>query len=211
MHHYQFHIKDYMADTSHLDPLEDIAYRRMMDWQYLNERHLPLDVTYIAKCIRMRSHSDCIAFVLQEFFVETADGYINERIFAELEQIYEKSEKARESANARWEKEKKKNNMRSHSEGNATHNPLPNTQYISSFDEFWKIWPYKKAKKDALKAWKKLSLEKQRKAYAAVKPFWSAQKPDYYINPATWLNGDRWDDDLKPVLAVNNTQEVKYI
>ncbi|MCP4984979.1 MAG: YdaU family protein, partial [Colwellia sp.] len=47
MHYYQFNIGDYTSHTSHLDPLEDIAYRRMLDWVYLHESPLPLSVKQI--------------------------------------------------------------------------------------------------------------------------------------------------------------------
>ena len=140
MNYYKFHIGDYVSHTSHLDPIEDIAYRRMIDWQFMNERELPLDIEKIAKLIRMRSHSDCIAYVLDEFYEETPDGYINRRVWRELQQIYDKSEKARESAKARWKKQKDANALPMDSEGNATHNPLPinplpTTQNISPSQE----------------------------------------------------------------------------
>lgn len=98
MHYYRFNIGDYKAHTDHLEPLEDIAYRRMLDWQYLHEKPLPLDVASIAKAIRMRSHSDCIEYVLQEFYEETPEGHINRRAVAEIAKYQAKSRKARELA-----------------------------------------------------------------------------------------------------------------
>jgi uncharacterized protein YdaU (DUF1376 family) len=130
MHYYQFNIGDYQTHTNHLTELEDLAYRRMIDWCYLHEKPLPNDVDEIARLIRMRTHCDCIANVLREFFYLTNDGYMSERVTYELEQIYSKSDKARSSANKRWNKikglDKDANAMRTHSEGNATHNTLPN-------------------------------------------------------------------------------------
>lgn len=131
MHFYQFHIGDYQSHTAHLEPLEDIAYRRMLDWCYLHERPLPDDVEHIARLIRMRTHNDCIASVLQEFFNRTLDGWWHQRIEREIAASGEKSRKASESAKVRWAKEKvDANALRPQSEGNATntHNPIPNTQ-----------------------------------------------------------------------------------
>ena len=129
MHYYQFNIGDYQSHTAHLEPLEDLAYRRMLDWCYLHERPLPDDINQIAKLIRMRSHNDCIAAVLQEFFDLTPDGWWKDRIGKEIERTGEKSRKASESAKARWQKEKgDANALQAQSESNATHNPLPNTQ-----------------------------------------------------------------------------------
>lgn len=137
MHYFQFNIGDYARDTAHLTEMEDLAYRRMLDLYYRAEGPLPSSIDEIARLIRMRSHTESIAIVLQDFFAECADGYRNQRADQELRSIYEKSAKAKASANARWNKNKdlqKPNAMRTHSEGNAddmlpiTHYPLPITQ-----------------------------------------------------------------------------------
>jgi uncharacterized protein YdaU (DUF1376 family) len=105
VHYYQFNISDYKSHTEHLELLEDLAYRRMLDWCYLHESPLPKDKKDIARLIRMRTHCDCIAVVLREFFSKDKDGnYINKRIFLEINKTNAKSSKARESAKARWDK-----------------------------------------------------------------------------------------------------------
>jgi len=133
MHYYQFNIGDYKSHTDHLDPLEDIAYRRMIDWLYLHEKPLPDDVNQIARLINMRSHSDCIAIVMQEFFETTSEGLINKRVSLEIDAFHSKGEKARASAKARWDKVKAlkgkgndANALRAQSEGNANHKPITN-------------------------------------------------------------------------------------
>jgi uncharacterized protein YdaU (DUF1376 family) len=126
MHYYQFNIGDYKSHTEHLSEMEDLAYRRLLDWYYLHETPIPLDIAETARQIRMRSHTDCIAIVLQEYFERTENGWIHGRADKEIEKAGEKSTKAAESAKKRWEKEAKA--MRTHSEGNATHNTLPITQ-----------------------------------------------------------------------------------
>lgn len=131
MFYYKFHIGDYSSHTGHLDHIEDIVYRRMLDWCYLHERPLPNDIDQIAKLIRMRSHSDSIATVLQEFFTRTADGegWWQDRIGDEIASASEKSEKASKSAKARWEKEKSHANaLQGQSERNAIQDPRPITQ-----------------------------------------------------------------------------------
>jgi uncharacterized protein YdaU (DUF1376 family) len=40
MHHYPFHPGDYIRDTSHLEPLEDLAYRRLAQISTLNDGEL---------------------------------------------------------------------------------------------------------------------------------------------------------------------------
>ena len=122
MHYYTFHIGDYSSHTSHLDEMEDLAYRRMLDSYYLHQSPLPKDVEQIARIIRMRSHCECIANVLHEFFVEMDDGWHSIRADAELAKMIEKSEKAQASAKARWDNAKKMdaNALQTQCEGNAT-------------------------------------------------------------------------------------------
>lgn len=127
MHYYQFNIGDYHSHTTHLSDIEDLAYRRMLDWCYLHEKPLPSSIDDIARVIRMRTHCDSIAIVLREFFNEYEDGWICDRVLQELEKIGEKSKKASASARARWEK-KDADAMRTHSESNATQDTRHNTQ-----------------------------------------------------------------------------------
>lgn len=131
MHYYQFNIGDYASHTAHLEPMEDLAYRRLLDLYYLSEKPISLDIDEVARLIRMRSHSDCIAYVLRNFFTETTRGFINKRADKLIQEFRDKSEKAKASANERWKKNKQKqqvigdaNALRTESEGNANHKPL---------------------------------------------------------------------------------------
>ena len=124
MHYYQFNIGDYASHTAHLDPLEDIAYRRMLDYCYLNECGLPETVQDIARVIRMRTHCDCIAIVLQEYFHLHTDGtWRNKRVEDEITAFKGKSAKASEAARKRWGNADA-NALPTHSERNANHKPL---------------------------------------------------------------------------------------
>lgn len=84
MNYYPFHIGDYAAHTAHLSLEEDIAYRRMLDWSYLNEKPLPLDVARLAKLIRMPKSFAVITNVLEEFFTQGEQGWSNKRVETEL-------------------------------------------------------------------------------------------------------------------------------
>ena len=124
MHYYQFNIGDYASHTAHLDPLEDIAYRRMLDYCYLNECGLPETIESIARVIRMRTHCDCIATVLQEFFFSHDDGtWHHTRVDSEILAYKGKSAKASQSARKRWDNVDA-NALPTLSEGNANHKPL---------------------------------------------------------------------------------------
>ena len=126
MHYYQFNIGDYASHTAHLDPLEDIAYRRMLDYCYLNECGLPEAIESIARVIRMRTHCDCIATVLQEFFFSHNDGtWHHTRVDSEILAYKGKSAKASQSARKRWDNVDA-NALPTLSEGNANHKPITN-------------------------------------------------------------------------------------
>jgi uncharacterized protein YdaU (DUF1376 family) len=158
MHYYQFNIGDYQSHTAHLTDLEDLAYRRMLDWCYLHEKPLPIDPEEIARLVRMRTHSDCIAVVLREYFKKTKEGWISSRVLLEMDRVGEKSSKARASAKARWDADAK----RTQSEGNATQDTLPKTQDTlpkkntvappeGVTDAVWQDWlKLRKAKKAAV-------------------------------------------------------------
>ena len=124
MHYYQFNIGDYQSHTGHLSELEDLAYRRLLDWVYLHEKPIPLEINEVARNIRMRTHCESIAIVLQEFFNRTEAGWVSDRVQREIAKTGDKSRKASESARARWDA----NALRTQSESNATHNTEPITQ-----------------------------------------------------------------------------------
>jgi uncharacterized protein YdaU (DUF1376 family) len=100
MNYYPFHLGDYAAHTAHLEPLEDLAYRRMLDLYYLREQALPEDTAEIARLIRMRANVAEVEAVLREFFELAADGYRHARCDTEIAKMQDKQAKARASAQA---------------------------------------------------------------------------------------------------------------
>ena len=137
MHYYPFNINDYIAHTADLDPLEDIAYRRLIDLYYQTEKPIPLDQERVCRKIRMRSHCDQVAFALREFFERTPTGFRHKRIDDEIAKFHLKSDKARKSAEARWSKKTKgkqtdrrkdANALQTQSERNANQEPITNNQ-----------------------------------------------------------------------------------
>lgn len=100
MNYYPFHLGDYAAHTGHLEPLEDLVYRRLLDLYYLREAPLPADIVATAKLIRARSMAADVESVLQEFFVLTDDGWRHSRCDEEIAKMQDKQSKARASAAA---------------------------------------------------------------------------------------------------------------
>ena len=130
MHYYQFNIGDYHSHTLHLSEIEDLTYRRLLDWYYLHESPIPSDLNEVARQIRMRSHSECIANVLLEYFERTPDGWVHHRADKEIEKVGEKSTKASKSAKIRWDKVKDANALPTQSERNATQDTEHTTHNI---------------------------------------------------------------------------------
>ena len=104
MHYYQFNIGDYQSHTNHLDPLEDLAYRRMLDWCYLHEKPLPLDANEIARIIRLRDHAAIVRDVLNEFFSLYEEGWVCDRVLEEIQHYKAKIEQASRAGKASAER-----------------------------------------------------------------------------------------------------------
>lgn len=245
MHYYQMNIGDYASHTAHLDPLEDIAYRRMMDWYYLHESPLPESVEQIARIIRMRGECKCIAVVLQEFFTLHSDGYHNNRIDTEIASYRELSDKRKKAANKRWARKNgvckgDASAMQNECTSNANHKPITNNhkpikKHIdqSEFDQakkrkaaekqerldnlfgkFWAAGMRKAGKAQAKKAFMTL-MKKQDDPETMTETLVNDIQMRISINqygfnklhPSTYLNNERWHDELQQPLELSETPE----
>lgn len=70
------------------------------------------------------------------------------------------------------------------------------------FEEFYKAYPKKVARKDAEKAWSRLTPAEQEQAMEALPNhvrYWSANgtPKEYMPHAATWLNGARYEDEIE--------------
>jgi len=102
MHYYQFHIGDYKSHTHHLSLMEDLAYRRLLDFYFLHEQ--PIKHRDIARQIGMREHEEDVMTVLNEFFLSTPEGFVNPRADKEIKQYKEFAEAGKRGAAKRWSK-----------------------------------------------------------------------------------------------------------
>jgi hypothetical protein len=76
--------------------------------------------------------------------------------------------------------------------------------YSTEFLTFWNIYPKKVGKGQAYRAWKKIKgiadlLPEILKAVElqSVCPQWKKDGGQFIPNPATWLNGSRWEDEVQ--------------
>lgn len=90
------------------------------------------------------------------------------------------------------------------------------------FDKFWQAYPRKVSKKEAQKSWKKINpslelFEKILKALEMVKQTeqWKKDNGKYVPYPATWLNQERWTDEINMMqdnkMAIKEEQKTKPV
>lgn len=90
------------------------------------------------------------------------------------------------------------------------------------FDKFWQAYPKKVSKKQAQKSWKKINpslelFEKILKALEMVKHTeqWKKDNGKYVSYPATWLNQERWTDEINMMqdnkMAIKEEQKTKPV
>ena len=206
MHYYKHHIGDFRRDTASLSDTDAMAYLKLLWMYYDTELPLPADAKLLA--FKIGSNPDTVQLLLDAFFVLDGNVYRQKRCDSELLEYKNKGQKARESANARWNNA---NAMRTHSDSNteamkidANHKPITNNQidkeYIDRFDEFWKHYPRKVSKPNALKAWLKVKPDDEltKTIISAIsKQNLSAREEQFIPHPASWLNGKRWEDEVK--------------
>lgn len=128
MNYYPFHIGDYIAHTAHLDPIEDCAYRRLLDAYYMAESTLPTDVAACARLIRMKANVADVEQVLGEFFVLTESGWSHKRCDAEIARMQDKQAKAKASAEASVNARKAKAAKPDAKDGASVEHPLSERQ-----------------------------------------------------------------------------------
>ena len=78
----------------------------------------------------------------------------------------------------------------------------PVDQKNNFFDDFWKAYPRKSNKSFARKVFEKLKVDQQLfdKMVQAInlqnKTVWKDKDQQYIPHPSTWLNGERWEDEV---------------
>lgn len=104
MNYYPFHIGDYASATRHLTWDEDMAYRRLIDAYYTRETPIPTEKRQAYRLVMATTpeQRQAVDTILEEFFTETPDGWINSRCDEEIAAFKIKSQKASQSAQSRW-------------------------------------------------------------------------------------------------------------
>lgn len=87
-------------------------------------------------------------------------------------------------------------------------------EYSCAFARFWDLYPKKKSKGDALKAWDALNPDSelsakilQKVAEAKTCPDWAREGGRYIPYPATWLRAMGWEDDCGSAVQSEDESE----
>lgn len=147
MHYYQFNIGDYASHTSRLSPIEDLAYRRLLDLYYLKEHSLNGCSTDVARDIGLVANEKEVEYVLRKFFIQDGDNWTNERVEKEII-IYQSKRKQQSDAGKKSAESRKINKLqkdeddltdvqRESNKRSTNHKPITNNQepYINNNKE----------------------------------------------------------------------------
>ena len=132
----------------------------------------------------------------------------------------ERSEKAREAAQAKWDKFYAKRSAEQSAEHSQAERlaesssapspipsptPKPKNKTIApdgAFERFWSTYPKRKSKGQALKAWNKVKPNEQLQdrifsalERAKTSADWRKDNGQFIPYPASWLNAQGWEDD----------------
>jgi len=231
----QFYVADYLADTTHLTAEEHGAYMLLLFSYWQTGKPLRIDrLATVARIPNDRWPS--VAETLSEFFHVTETHWVQFRVEADLEAVNSKVVTASNAgkASARAKALKKQQELNGCStdvadplqrNGNHIDTDTDTDKNIKStppmaedlFPKFWKLYPNKKGKAAAQKAWAKLhvtddlfNLIAQGLARQCVSPGWTKDGGQFIPHPATWLNGKRWEDEIAPPSNVHHLPNSRH-
>lgn len=221
MHYFKRNIGDYHKKAGRLTMLEHGAYTLLLDACYDRERFPTMEEAIDWCWARNSEEIAAVELVLRKFF-DLIDGrYVQARIQDEIAAYQATSLKNKEIAEKREEAKRTKRAPLVHeacTDGHLTNNHKPLTTNQEPVDQktpaqaptedlfpkFWKMYPNKKGKAAAEKAWRKLKVTAdlfgqiaEGLAAQVVCEAWVKDGGQFIPHPATWLNGKRWEDEVK--------------
>lgn len=128
MIYYNRHLGDYAKNTGHLNVIEHGMYNLLLDRYYTTEKPIPAKEAHKVCKADLMDEQESADRILREFFVRKGKVWTNPRCDEEIAKFHAKSDKAKGSANKRWQCERNANAMPRHSEGNAIQYPISNIQ-----------------------------------------------------------------------------------
>lgn len=220
MNYYKRHIGDYAKKAGHLSLLEHGVYTLLLDAYYDREQApTKAEAIRISRC-RTPEELAALEAVLSDFFQLDGDRYVQSRVEEEFVKAEEQAEKNRANGRSGGRPRKPKGNpvgFQSVPSGNPDQsetkgNPLihqstnPDKQKhvqraAARFDDFWALYPVKKGRKAAERAWIAKGLDARADEIIGHVLHMQANCTDWQRGFApqgsTYVNGDRWSDEPK--------------
>jgi uncharacterized protein YdaU (DUF1376 family) len=210
MHYYQHHIGDFIKATSRLTDSQAMAYLRLIWMYYDSEKPLSNDIEVLA--LQVGLPIDDVHLLLRAYFRLEDGVWKHSRCDAEIEEyrsfVDKKSRAGKASAEQRKNSsttsdEQVLNECSTDVQLTNNHKPITNNQeYIDRFDIFWKQYPRKVARPNAIKAWLKIKPDDVvlKKMLDAINQQQLPSKEIQFVpHPATWLNAKRWEDEINVI------------
>jgi uncharacterized protein YdaU (DUF1376 family) len=218
MHYFKRNIGDYHKKAGRLTMLQHGAYTLLLDACYDRELFPTIEEAIDWVWASTDQEIAATTFVLNKFFVLTDGVYIQHRIESELDQYHKNSATNKRIAQEREAKRKNKSTVRAQSvdEAPPNHKPLTNkpltnnhTPAINRFNEFWDLYGKKVDTKKCKSKFDKLSESNIDKIFEVL-PNYIESTPDkqYRKLPATWLNGECWNDEFEQAKDMIDYSEV---
>lgn len=178
---------NFISDTQDLTNEELGVYFRLLCYAWKKEAYLPKDLERLQR-IGQNCHPKIIQYLLENFFIEDNKGFYCKAQKEEFDWVLEKSEKAKESAERRWNKQSERISERN---ANYSHS------YI--FNNIWSKLDIKRGnKKQAEKAYKKI--HEKVKPEVLIEKYNTKAKTisdsQYLQHFSTWLNNEGWEEEL---------------
>lgn len=222
MHYYKRNLGDYAKKAGRLSMLQHGAYTLLLDTCYDREQFPTMEQALEWTWASTDEEIKAVEFVLARFFVLNAEGvYIQDRVLEELLDYQSKADKNKQIAIERETKRAEKRTNRApvvNGSSPQQHEPPPNHKPLTNnhtpiapkgaddlFQRFWSSYPNKKNKKAAERAWQRLKIvdndvriPAMREGLASWKASdeWSKEGGQFIPHASSWLNGERWKDEL---------------
>lgn len=189
---------NFISDTQDLTNEELGVYFRLLCYAWKKEAYLPKDLERLQR-IGQNCHPKIIQYLLENFFIEDDQGFYCKAQKEEFDWVVEKSEKAKESAERRWNKQSERISERN---ANYSHSYNKNKYIDELFESIWQSIKVKRGTKaNGLKAFKKIFKNKE----VPEKDFIIKQfnlkcdtvlDKQYIPHFSTWLNSEGWTEEL---------------
>lgn len=227
---YRWFPGDYLQDTFHLSIDEDCLYRRLLDIHW-RDGHIPADPEKIRALARFPDDKfECAWPTIRPFFNKRGgrqNTLVNDRMKSLLDRLSRDLRQKSNAGKARWNKELQANEKRplcdpdpdpdpeeekKEEEPLSVSSPHAKSQPRNQrFAEWWACYPKKTGRKPCEAIWIRRQLDSQAERLIADtrdRVVRDVGWLDGFVpNPSTYLNQDRWEDDVKTTRSNGNGRD----